>query len=72
MAKLQRWDAPPTCSFCGKTPDRVARCSLDLASGFAMSASTFVAEMIASDTNPPAPADDGTTPGPIQTMGAEH
>ena len=55
MAKLQRWDAPPKCSFCGKTPDRVAKMVAGSGVWICNECVDLCHDIIATDTNPPAP-----------------
>ena len=55
MAKLQRWGATPKCSFCGKTADRVARMVAGSGVWICNECVDLCRDIIATETNPPAP-----------------
>jgi ATP-dependent Clp protease ATP-binding subunit ClpX len=62
MAKLQRWDAPPKCSFCGKPSDRVAKMVAGSGLWICNECVDLCQDIIASDTNPAAPQYAGRLP----------
>ena len=72
MAKLQRWDAPPKCSFCGKTSDTVAKMVAGTGVWICNECVDLCRDIIATDTNPRGPEGAGATPATTQTMGAQH
>jgi septum formation protein len=72
MAKLQRWNVPPQCSFCGKTPDRVAKMVAGSGVWICNECVDLCHDIIATDTNPPTPEDAEATPATTQTMRTQH
>jgi septum formation protein len=72
MAKVQKWDAPPKCSFCGKTPDRVAKMVAGSGVWICDECVDLCRDIITTDTNPPAPEDAEATPTTTLAMGPQH
>jgi septum formation protein len=72
MAKVQRWGAAPKCSFCGKTPDRVAKMVAGSGVWICNECVDLCRDIIATETNPPAPEDAKATPTTTRTIEAQH
>ena len=72
MAKLQRRGALPKCSFCGKTSDTVAKMVAGSGVCICNECVDLCHDIIATDTNPTAPDDAGTTPATTETMAAQR
>jgi septum formation protein len=61
MAKLQRWDALPKCSFCGKPRDRVDKVIAGPGVWICNECVELCVDIIGAETGPPAPENDGAT-----------
>lgn len=72
MAKLQRWNALPKCSFCGKSRDRVAKIIAGSGVWICNECVDLCVDIIGAETEPPAGGNEEATHAAARHVSEDH